>query len=779
MSNKFLSSQGNNDILGFIKNNVSEVRSAVQLIPNANIQAYDATLQSLANLSTTSNKLIKSTGTDLFTTISISTHGETALTSAEPLITDTANAFTYSNLSGKPTIPTNVSELTNDANYITNTSNAFSYSNLSGTPTIPSNTSDLTNDSNFITNTSNAFSYSNLSGTPTIPSNTSDLTNDSNFITSIPTNLVTTNTNQDISGVKTLKNNLIIDDNNSGKLMFKKTKTLSPVTTFLQIQDHVANSLTDRIIYLPSINSGSTSDTLVGRDTTDTLTNKTLTSPTISTITNGSATLTLPTTSGTIALTSELGSGGISESDNLEFLGDFAINNYDVSNENELVLKGIGGGFVTNTAEDITFRNQADSNGGYFKMFSGSSGTAISIDANNKVGIGNTGAFSQLHIAKPSASTSISTAADFHLTLGRGEHGAGSYRLMGLGYVGSQASVPPTYIGFLTSNNAAATKGHLVFGTRNSTTNTVVPTERMRITDDGQVGIGGLPEYLLHVNGTLAIGTSFAWGEPLLKRNVGSTDFFSLGFSNGTSSGSTNVEQALNVLRTGRVGIGTTSPQCSLHVNSPIEESFRTQSAHSSGNGFGLIVRLDDISAYRYNSNSSTNLTGVGLFLSYYSNQSVFIGNPGTLVTSDDRLKHNEVDISNALQVINKLKPQKYYKSLKMYSESHNYELDNSGNPITEDDICLEAGLIAQDIQDIPELSYLVKVIPDKSYTKKEEIVDNSGNKQTKFIDVSVPSRLSLRYNDLFVYNLKATQELYKMVQDLQEEIKILKNNNV
>ena len=79
MSNKFLSSQGNNDIIGFLKNNVTEARSAIQLIPNAHIQAYDATLQSLANLSTTNNKLIKSTGTDQFTTISISSHGETAL----------------------------------------------------------------------------------------------------------------------------------------------------------------------------------------------------------------------------------------------------------------------------------------------------------------------------------------------------------------------------------------------------------------------------------------------------------------------------------------------------------------------------------------------------------------------------------------------------------------------------------------------------------------------------------------------------------------------------
>lgn len=47
--------------------------------------------------------------------------------------------------------------------------------------------------------------YSDLTGTPTIPTATSQLTNDSGFITSsaIPTNYVTTNTAQTISGIKT------------------------------------------------------------------------------------------------------------------------------------------------------------------------------------------------------------------------------------------------------------------------------------------------------------------------------------------------------------------------------------------------------------------------------------------------------------------------------------------------------------------------------------------------------------------------------------------------
>jgi len=86
-------------------------------------------------------------------------------------------------------IPSNVSQLTNDAGYIT----------ASAIPPIPSNTSDLTNDSGFITASaipSNLSSFNNdvgylsavtwndVSGKPNIPSNTSDLNNDSGFITS-------------------------------------------------------------------------------------------------------------------------------------------------------------------------------------------------------------------------------------------------------------------------------------------------------------------------------------------------------------------------------------------------------------------------------------------------------------------------------------------------------------------------------------------------------------------------------------------------------------------
>jgi len=89
------------------------------------------------------------------------------------------------------------------------------YSSLVGKPTIPTNTSDLSNDSGFITNAVDNLanypkttdlsavaysgSYNDLSNRPTIPTTVSQLTNDSGYVT--PANLASTNISTFINNV--------------------------------------------------------------------------------------------------------------------------------------------------------------------------------------------------------------------------------------------------------------------------------------------------------------------------------------------------------------------------------------------------------------------------------------------------------------------------------------------------------------------------------------------------------------------------------------------------
>ena len=150
--------------------------------------------------------------------------------------------------------------------------------------------------------------------------------------------------------------------------------------------------------------------------------------------------------------------------------------------------------------------------------------------------------------------------------------------------------------------------------------------------------------------------------------------------------------------------------------------------------------------------------------------------------TSDDRIKHNEK--LDGLKVINQLNPMRYFKTNKAYCENFHFDLDNSGNPITDEPYTIETGLIAQEVRKIPELEHLVygedwydldkemkemiergEDIPDMDISRNH--IDMSGNK--------IPRKLKLRYKDIFVYNIAATQELYKENQELKTEVTTLK----
>ena len=142
--------------------------------------------------------------------------------------------------------------------------------------------------------------------------------------------------------------------------------------------------------------------------------------------------------------------------------------------------------------------------------------------------------------------------------------------------------------------------------------------------------------------------------------------------------------------------------------------------------------------------------------------------------SSDDRVKHNEVNITNAINVIEKLQPKKYIKTKHLYSKNHNFKLNSDGLPITENNSLLnvnyiiETGLIAQDINDIPELQYTVN-----GYVK-----DSSGS-----LIENPYEPLSIRYNDIFVYAIQAIKELSEQNKllltknkSLEDEINIIKD---
>ena len=116
----------------------------------------------------------------------------------------TVNGTTYTQSSGNitlpnyPTVPTNVSAFNNDSGYLTGITSAMISSALGYVP----GTSDFSGD------------YDDLTDKPTIPTNTSDLNNDSGYITSSAlSNYVTTNTDQTITGIKTIDADIYLPTN--------------------------------------------------------------------------------------------------------------------------------------------------------------------------------------------------------------------------------------------------------------------------------------------------------------------------------------------------------------------------------------------------------------------------------------------------------------------------------------------------------------------------------------------------------------------------------------
>jgi hypothetical protein len=141
--------------------------------------------------------------------------------------------------------------------------------------------------------------------------------------------------------------------------------------------------------------------------------------------------------------------------------------------------------------------------------------------------------------------------------------------------------------------------------------------------------------------------------------------------------------------------------------------------------------------------------------------------------TSDDRLKHNEVVITNGLEIVDRLTP-KFYQKTQVLLDAH-YNGDLSAYAWN-----YEAGLIAQEVLQISDLSYVVG--GGDYYEQKYNLIIQTQDVSANYYDSSanyyevsynlIAQAYNLNYNSVFVYGLAAIKELHTKVK--AKEISIL-----
>lgn len=206
------------------------------------------------------------------------------------------------------------------------------------------------------------------------------------------------------------------------------------------------------------------------------------------------------------------------------------------------------------------------------------------------------------------------------------------------------------------------------------------------------------------------------------------------------------------IITQGKIGIGTASPTEKLEVvgnaliqgTSSVSTPTITMGASPYQKGFAIYtdpyIRCVGVQAGMKTHNQYCALA-CGTF---YAANAVRFG-------SDDRIKHNEQEIPDALDLIDQLKPYKYKKSENIYDASYNGDISGNWE--------WEIGLIAQDILKIPYLSFAVGNDPDNSiYTLN----------YATFIGVLIQGVKDLN---------EKNKELSATLSQVQERIKKLEDN--
>ncbi len=335
---------------------------------------------------------------------------------------------------------------------------------------------------------------------------------------------------------------------------------------------------------------------------------------------------------------------------------------------------------------------------------------------------------------------------------------------------------------------------------------TASPTSKLEV-GDGSTSTSGNAPGSITVTGTGA--TKSTGGKPGLyhRASVGLglwSDAMMTMEVNGTSG--TPLE-AMRIKSDGKVGIGTTSPQTKLHVNGAIylaAESLTTSyvlgsttdtanmtqvyiafSMADSGSDWAYLREIGGSNTYELSFDFHDDGNDARFSIrDIYSTQTpdgistrfrvngAAVEIPGSLtvagsgVTSDDRIKYNEEDVTNALTLISQLNPQKYEKLVSVADKKgiwiptdEEWESVSVKNAYTYVD---EFGFIAQDVRNIPELSFLVH---------GEEIrMDTTSLTFEEFSNLT--SEEQMTYTFSYVHDHKTiTQEEYSVLTSEKQEV--------
>ena len=232
-----------------------------------------------------------------------------------------------------------------------------------------------------------------------------------------------------------------------------------------------------------------------------------------------------------------------------------------VSSGTNLALTKTGGAYLSfyeGTTLRATVNGLSSADGLAFTT--GSAATErMRIDSSGNVGIGTSSPRAKLNIEGGSTTSINATACWQYIGSGAAaSYTSSNYMGIGFGYNNADNAEAPAFIGFTVTNPTASTNGALVFATR-SVTSATAPTERMRITSGGSVGIGTTsPASRLDVVGGAASVTASGAAVNILnlKDSVDQSGATYIQFLNSTGGNIGNVNR---VTTTNAVVYNTTS----------------------------------------------------------------------------------------------------------------------------------------------------------------------------------------------------------------------------